>query len=278
MSAGISSATEFIRDAVKLHLASVYSNPPIKCDEVVDDKLGWVPTLNCVVSNQHMLIEASEKPYPEILRMRRAEMVEVQAPIAAYSACPEEAYAQNQKDAADLAAHGFGLFTVDAAGGVTCKFHAIPIAQHIPESQIRDDMEGFPSPHKRAVRECFDLYKRNAPAGVALIAEQLEGMILKAAKDAAKKGWITRSQSREALASVLVHMQAAPQFNNADTILSATRAFVQRYRNTAHHIPKNKKQAYRKYKDCRHAFLDGLRTMRDFRDAVKALGLSGGLA
>ena len=275
MASGISSATAFLRDAVKQHLLTTYSNPPIKCDEVVDQSLGWVPTVSCAVNNQLMLVECSEKPYPEILRMRRAEMVEVEAPIAAYAACPEEAYASNQKEAADLGLHGFGLFTVDAAGNVTCKFHAIPIAQHIPESQFRADIDGLPALHKRRARECFDLFKHNAPAGVANLAEQLEGLIMRAAKDAAKKGWITKAQSKGTLASVLIALQSANQFNNADTVISAARMFVSRYRNVAHHVPKNKKQAYRKYRDCRHAFLDGLRNMRDFKDAMKSLGLSG---
>jgi hypothetical protein len=275
--AGISSATDFIRASVKQYLLSTYSNPPIKCDEVVDPKLGWVPTISCPVNNQLMLIEASEKPYPEILRMRRAEMAEVPAPIAAYAACPEEAYTQNQRDAADLALHGFGLFTVDAAGNVTAKFPAIPIAQHIPESQFKDDVEGLPQVHKRRARECFDLYKHNAPAGVANLAELLEGLIMRAAKDAARKGWITKAQAKGRLASVLVALQGASQFNNADTVISAARMFVQRYRNPAHHVPKDKKSAFRKYRDCRHAFLDGLRNMRDFKDAMKAIGLSGGI-
>jgi hypothetical protein len=223
-----------------------------------------------------MLIEASERPYPEILRMRRAEMVEIPAPIAAYAACPEEAYTQNQKEAADLALHGFGLFTVDALGNVTAKFPAIPIAQHIPESQFKADVDGLPAPHKRKARECFDLYKHNAPAGVANLAEQVEGLVMRAGKDAAKKTWITNAQAKDTLANVLVNLQGSGKFNNADTVLSAARMYVQRYRNAAHHVPKNKKQAYRKYRDCRHAFLDGLRTMRDFTDAMKALGLSGG--
>jgi len=272
---GISSATEFIRSSVKKYLISTYSNPPVKCDEVVDQTLGWVPTISCLVNNQLMLIEASEKPYPEILRMRRAEMVEVPAPIAAYAACPEEAYAQNQREAADLALHGFGLFTVDASGNVTAKFPAIPIAQHIPESQFKDDVEGLPALHKRKARECFDLYRHNAPAGVANLAEQVEGLIVRAGRDAAKKGWITAAQSKDSLANLLVSLQGAAQFKNADTVLSAARMYVQRYRNVAHHVPKNKKQAYRKYRDCRHAFLDGLRTMRDFKDAMNSLGLSG---
>lgn len=274
--AGISSSTDFIRSSVRQYLVSTYSNPPIKCDEEVDPKLGWTPTISCAVNKQLMLIEASETPYPEILRIRRAEMVEVPAPIAAYAACPEEAYAQNQKDAAALALHGFGLFTVDASGNVTAKFPAIPIAQHIPESQFKDDVAELPAPHKRRAKECFDLYKHNAPAGVANLAEQLEALIMRAAKDAAKKGWITNAQANGNLANVLISLQGATQFNSADTVIGAARVYVQRYRNPSHHVPKNKKQAHRKYRDCRHGFLDGLRNMQDFKDQMKSLGLSGG--
>ena len=273
--AGISSASDFIKLSVKQYLISTYSNPPVKCDEEVDPKLGWTPTINCSVNNQLMLIEASEKPYPEILRMRRAEMSEVPAPIAAYAACPEEAYAQNQKEAADLARHGFGLFTVDAAGNVTAKFAAIPIAQHIAESQFKADLEGLPPVHKRRAKECFDLYKHNAPAGVANLAELLEALVMRAARDAAKKGWITNAQAKDTLANVLVSLQGAAQFKSADTVLGAVRMYVQRYRNPAHHAPRNRKEAYRKYRDCRHAFLDGLRNMRDFTDQMKSLRLSG---
>jgi hypothetical protein len=273
---GISSATDFLRAAVMQYLAINYSNPPMKCDESIDAALRWVPTISCSVNHQLMLIEVSEKPYPEILRMRRAEMAEVLAPIAAYAACPEEAYSADQREALDLRLHGFGLFTVDRQGLVTCKFPAIPIAQHIPEIQFRTDIDGLPAIHKRNAKECFDLYKVNAPAGVASIAEQLEAMVMRAARDALKKGWIKKDKARGPLASVLLALQSCPNLKNADTTISTLRAFVSKYRNAAHHPPKNKKQSFIKYRDCRHGFLDGLRHMRDFRDALRQAGLSGG--
>jgi hypothetical protein len=277
MAGGISSATDFLQTAARSYLASAYANPPIGSGDVIDSALGWIPTLNCYVNNQLMLIEASEKPYPAIFRMRRAEMAEVEAPIAVYCICPEEAYAKAQSEASDLEKHGYGLFTVNAAGQVTCKFPAIPIAQHIPDSQYKSDTNSLPPPLKRRMKECFDLYKRNSPAGVSNVSEVVEGLIMRAAKDAVKKTWITNAQSKGALANVLIAMQAAPQFSNADTVLGGARLFVSRYRNNSHHFPKNKKQAFRKYKDCRHAFLEGIRTIVDLRDAMRALGLSGGI-
>ena len=51
--------------------------------------------------------------------------------------------------------------------------------------------------------------------------------------------------------------------------------FVKECRNLTHHWPKNKKAAHKKYADCRHHFLDGLRTIQAFRTAMKAEGLTG---
>ena len=50
--------------------------------------------------------------------------------------------------------------------------------------------------------------------------------------------------------------------------------FVKECRNLTHHWPKNKKAAHKKYADCRHHFLDGLRTIQAFRTAMKAEGLT----
>lgn len=275
MADGLSSGAAALCDAIEAHLKANYASPPTKRDVPVVRDLAWVPTLQCFLNNQVLLIEVSERPYPEIFRMRRTEMEDVEQPIAVYAACPEEVYAQNQKDAADLAKDGFGLFTIAADGSVTCKVTTIPIAQRISDKHFATDIANLPAGLKRRARECFDLYKHGAPAGVSSLAETLEGMVVKAAKDAKRKGWITGREASGNLANVLVALQGCAQLNGADTIIGAARIFVQRYRNTSAHFPKKKKDAYRKYRDCRHAFLDGLRHMQDFRDAMRAAGLSG---
>ena len=98
MAEGITSASDFLRDAVKNYLNESYDKPPIKEDEEIDSELGWVPTLSCPINNHIMVIEASEKVYPLIFRMRHAEMAQVQIPMAVYCVCPEEAYLQSQKE------------------------------------------------------------------------------------------------------------------------------------------------------------------------------------
>jgi hypothetical protein len=209
--------------------------------------------------------------------MRRAEMAEVERPIAVYCVCPEEAYLDDQREANNLARHGFGLFTVNSSGEAIKKFAAIPIAQHINETDYNSDVKGLPAKVKREVKSCFETYQGNSPAGVASISELVEGMVMKAAKDAAKKDWIKNSDAKAALAAVLQTLKGLPQFKNAEIKLSGAGAFVSRYRNTAHHFPKNQKQAHRKYRDCRHGFLEGVRILQDLQSAFKDAGLGGSL-
>jgi len=277
MNDGISSATDFLRDAAKSYLNAHYDNPPMKQDEEVHSELGWRPTLHCSINNHVMVIEASEKVYPGIFRMRRADMAEVQVPMAVYCVCPEEAYLQDQREAQNLEKHGFGLFTVNSAGQATKKFAAIPIAQHITENDYNEDVKRLPATVKRMAKASFETYKGNSPSGVASLSEVVEGMVMKAAKDAWKKGWMTKAEATGALANVLLKMKAVSAFNNADAALSSAQAFVSRYRNASHHFPKNRKQAHVKYRDCRHGFLEGLRILQSMHDAMRATGLTGTL-
>lgn len=275
MTDGISSATDFLRNSVKNYLNTNYGNPSMKQDEEVHPELSWRPTLHCLINNHVMVIEASEKVYPAIFRMRRAEMAEVQVPIAVYCVCPEEAYLRDQREAQNLEKHGFGLFTVNAAGQATKKFPAIPIAQHITENDYNEDVKRLPATIKRMAKTSFETYKSNSPAGVASLSEVVEGMVIKAAKDAVKKGLMTKADAKGPLASVLLKMKGIRAFNNADAALSSAQAFISRYRNASHHFPKNIKQAHVKYRDCRHGFLEGIRILQSLNDAMKAAGMTG---
>ena len=277
MAEGITSGDSFLRIAMKNYLNESYDKPPIKEDEDIASELRWVPTLNCPINNHLMLIEASEKVYPLMLKLRRAAMAEVQIPIAVYCVCPEEAYLKDQKEALDLERHGFGLFIVNSNGKAVKKFPAIPIAQHITENDYNSDVKRLPPTVKRMAKASFDTYRGNSPAGVASLSEIVEGMIFKAAKEAAKKAWMTNADAKGTLDSVLVKMKVVSQFNNASGVLSSAQSFISNYRNASHHFPKNKKQAHTKYRDCRHGFLDGLRHLQSISDAMKSTGLSGSI-
>jgi len=126
--------------------------------------------------------------------------------------------------------------------------------------------------------EAFDRYVHSPPTGVADIAEVLEGFILKAGREAAKKNWIKSNDARPgAPAATLDAMQVASQFGASMAAIGSVRFFVAEYRNTSHHFPKNAEQAATKYRECRHAFLDGLKRVNAFRNSMKDRGLSGSI-
>ena len=192
---GISSGTQFLQESARAYLKDLYNNPPIRSALEAKLGLGWDPSFVCSLNNHTLVCEASEEVYPLILRLRRAEMEEVQSPISVYCVCTEEAYVVDQDKVADLRRHGFGLFVVNDAGQVTEKFAANPIVQFISETQFLADVKPLSARLKRRCRESFDLYRQNSPAGVSHLSEVIEGQVMKAAKEAAAKGWITRAES-----------------------------------------------------------------------------------
>ena len=105
----------------------------------------------------------------------------------------------------------------------------------------------------------------------------VEGLGIQAAKDAAAKGWITNAQANGPIAAALDAMYTAQECKNARGAIGGLRHYIQTYRNLSHHWPKNKKKAFEKYAECRHAFLDGIRQMVQFRQAMRNIALSGNL-
>jgi hypothetical protein len=199
-------------------------------------------------------------------------------PIEVYCGCPEEAYLANQSDAKRLITHGFGLVTVAEDGRVHRRSGCIPLIQRIAEQEFKNEVRTLPPVIKRRLVEAFERYNNSAPTGVADVAEVLEGFILKAGREAAKKGWIDAKAAKPGQpAATLDALQAAPQFIASMAAVGSVRGYVAEYRNTSHHFPKNEAQAARKYRECRHAFLDGLKRVCSFRNSMRDRGLSGGI-
>ena len=277
-STGLTSADAFLIASARTYFANSYQNPVINVGVPIDRSLGWVPTLSFRVHDHLTLIgEVSETPYPLILSLRRSNLINLDVPVSVYSICPEESYLRNQADYKRLIADGFGLVTVDADGFAQRRFAAIPLIQQITEVEFNADIRGLPSKLRGRLAESFDRYRHSAPTGAADIAEVMEGLVLKAGRDAVAKGWINAGQARPGSpAQTLAAMQAAPQCNNIAAALAAVQAYISMYRNLNHHFPKDRRQAAKKYRDCRHGFLEGLKKIVFFREQVRKIGLSGG--
>jgi len=273
----LTSGAGILADAAYEHLRQVYQGIRISRGASIDSKVNWAPTLSLKL-NAHkvLLVEVSETPYPQIFRMRRQDIMNLEVPISVYAVCPEDAYLQQQALAKELIADGYGLFTVDLNGQVQKRSSATPLIQQIVEPEFRALVKSLPTPGRTRLAEAFEHYKDDPPLGVSDITEVAEGIVLRAGRDAVKKGWLVKASVRPgAPAETLKAMQAAAQFNNAAGAVGAVQGYISVYRNAAHHAPKNSKQASIKYRACRHAFLEGLHKIPEFRAAMRQLGLSG---
>ncbi len=280
MAAGeLSSGTTFLVNSAKKYFEVTFQGPQIHLESPVDSTLNWIPALHFKL-NDHLTViaEASETPYPLIFSLRRQDVIRLQQPVAIYCICPEESYLHDQSASKRLIADGYGLITIASDGSAQKRASCIPLIQQITDEEFLADIRNLPRKFRTRLAEAFDRYKFNAPSGVADIAEVFEGLVLKAGRDGVKRTWLPAWEVRPgAPARTLQAMTASPQFQNTRAAIGAAEAFISMYRNTSHHFPKNAKQAATKYRDCRHGFLEGLKKLVFFRDAVKSIGLTGGL-
>lgn len=276
---GITTGSDFLLNAARVFITQTWQPKTIYINRPVHKDL-WIPSLS-FAQNKHKLViaEASDNPYPKILQMRHAAILSLDMPIAVYSVCPERAFLKNQADAKELLRDGYGLLTVDDLGAVTPRRLASPLIQLIPMFERDNAMKEIPKGLRARMAESFIKYENDPPSGTADIAEFMEALVLKAGRDAYKKGWIDKKFTHAGKpAETLKAMQQASQFGAAAAPIGAVQNYISSYRNVAHHAPKNAKQAAQKYRDCRHAFLEGVRTIPRFRAAMRNAGLSGSIA
>ena len=79
------------------------------------------------------------------------------------------------------------------------------------------------------------------------------------------------------MAGALDALYNAKQFKNVRGAIGGARSYISAYRNPGHHWPRNTKKAYEKYAACRHAFLEGIKQIQRFREAMRSVSLSGNL-
>jgi len=275
---GLTSGAPFLAGAARKYFVdvfqcSIHENIPIA------PAVNWAPALQFKI-HEHLTVvaEASENPYPIIFRLRHTDVLKLQDPIAIYCVCPEEAYLKNQADAKALMADGYGLLTVAADGSVQKRSGCIPLIQQITEKEFAGEIADLPLRLRRRLSESFERYQSSAPSGTADVAEVMEGLVLRAGRDAVKKGWIASIAAKPGKpADTLTAMQASPQCKTHAAALGAAQGYISMYRNLSHHFPKDKKQAAKKYRDCRHGFIEGLKKIAFLRESLRKLGLSGRL-
>ena len=276
---GLTPGHGFLLKAAQTCFAGRYGNPTMYFEKSLSPKLKWVPAMRFKIHRHiNVFVEPSDDgPYPRIVAMKHAEVSSYPEPIAIYCVCQQAAIAtvRGQKDLRLLQELGFGLVTVDPEGEARVLFPAIPLVQVIPEASFKQQLMGLPRSMKQAVSEAFEDYRAKPVNGVKTLSELVESMIKKAGQDSSMRGGISRAQSRNTPAGVLDALH--DQYPQARAAIGGARNFMNKYRNLTHHSPRNKMDAYKKYADCKHHFLEGLSTIHAFRAAMKKAGLTGNL-
>lgn len=279
--AELTSGAEFLHDAAYNFFKDIYQVPNLHVSSELHKDLSWTPSLRFVVQGHiHVFVEFSEdSPYPRILRMRHPDVLQFPEPIAVYSVCPEQVVLDpaNQKDIRDMEDHGYGLVMVDQSGVVRRRFTAVPLAQVISNADYKAQLHGLSQKQKQRIAQAYEDYKNKPSTGVTTLTEVVEGLATQAAKEAAKKGWIANAKAKSSIANALDAMFECEQCKNTRAAIGGIRAYIANYRNMSHHWPKNKKKAKQRYTECRIGFVDGISQMRNFRNAMKSIGLSGNL-
>ncbi len=277
MNSGLATGDALLIDGAKGFFDSQFADPAVHTNEAIDDRLLWTPSMYFRATH-HLVVaaEVSETPYPAILRLRHAEVMAFQEPIAVYCVCPEDVYLrkESQPDVRLLRAHGYGLITVDAEGNATKRHGCIPLIQFITDTDFQQQIDGLPKKWRARLSESYEKYLVNAVSGVQDVSEVLEGLALSAAKGAARKRWATASLASQGLADMLDGLSGIPECKSARAAIGGVRSYVKQYRNPSHHYPRNKKEAVKKYRGAQHGFRDGIRQIHSFRAAMAGIGLN----
>lgn len=274
---GLTTSDNFLTDAGAEYFNNIYENPSIKYSEVIDRNLSWTPSLH-FRANKFITIaaEVSETPYPAILRLTHSNIIDIHMPISVYCICPEEVYLQQnkQREVKALKSHGYGLMTVDSGGVATKRFGCIPLVQHIPETELNGAIKSLPKVLRVRIKQSYESYNNNSVSGVKDLSEILEELIIVAGKKAARSNCINSNVINGPVANILDALLQCSQCNRAAAAIGGARSYISDYRNTVHHTPKSKQQAYRKYVDCLHGFREGLRRIISFKAAMRESGFN----
>ena len=278
---GLISGEEFLLNAAQKLFEDRYEKPKMHFNEQLHRDLPWTPALRFTIHESiNIFVEPSEtEPYPRILKLKKDDVYRFSQPIAIYSVCPEDMISKSaQRSERNLLQdQGFGLITVDPNGHARSMFSAIPLIQVISQADFKKEIHGLSHKIRQRVSEAFDDYCNKPVNGVKSLSEVIEGLVTQAGNDVVRKGCLSKKQLGSGVAEALDALYNVQQYKNIRAAIGGARSHISVYRNLSHHWPKNKRKAHEKYGNCRHAFLDGIKQIQQFREAMKSVGLSGNL-
>ena len=273
-----------VGNPVHKFLKNKYGAAGLKIEEPFSDKVRWSPTIQIKTSSSELLlVEVSETIYPPMLSVWQAGIVneEPNRAIKVYQACSYDAFQKDKdKNVRKLKTHGFGLVTVDEAGGVEVQFHGAVLSQHIPSESFEERVKKLPSDVKSALSNAFEVYRTNANQGLQHAGQVVEALVRQLAEHAHKKGWLAKYNDSKPAADLIdsLYESKAKELVDQRACLGGARQFMKSGRNPSSHPAKSKRQAQSKALNVRSGFESALAVCRDLCAARTAVNLRKKLA
>jgi hypothetical protein len=246
-----------------------------KCDAEIESEISWKPTIQVKSGVKIIAVEVEDKLYPEILKIAAHDIRHSETPIVVYQACSLEAYQSDRKQQTirKLQSHGFGIITVDELGTVLIQHKAVPLLQHISDTEFEAHLKGLTPKLRVAFREAHNSYLTDPGQGLQAAGQIVEAQVKGMAKALSRKGLSINPNA--ATANIIDKMyaeQSLQEYRGAG--MGGTRDFVKEYRNVASHPAKRAKDAAEKLRKCREGFLQALALSKKLRAIAKSESLN----
>jgi hypothetical protein len=251
-----------------------YGGRGLTVDQPIHGGIAWRPTF-WLKPNAAMIIgvEVSDKLYPEVLRGAAHDVSKFDFPVAVILACPLEVYVGDKKQVivSQLRNHGFGIITVDDSGGAVSQHPCLPLAQHVSEKELEDELRGLTRTLKVAFRDAHATYRTNVGQGLQEAGQIVEAIIIALASQSVRAGYASAALKNKTPAGIIDELYPQTRFQNHRAALGGARKFVKKYRNTASHPAQSAKDAIAKIRACRTGLIEAAGIARDLQEMMKKM-------
>jgi hypothetical protein len=267
---------KIVAERALAHCRQQFGGNGLVTEQGISTTISWRPSFICHPTSRSIVgVEVTDILYPEILKVAAHDInLYDDVPIAVYQACSLDAYQKDPKQIRVnlLRQDGIGIITVDEDGLAVIQHSSVPLAQHIPESKLENEIRTLTDKLKVCFRAAYKTYLTNIGQGLQQAGQIVEAIVLSMDSQAAKKGDIRAGSARRPLADVIDGLYQENKFRDHRAALGAARSFIKEFRNTASHPAKTAKQATEKMRMCRDGFHEAIGTSVKLHKVFQAMG------
>lgn len=252
-----------------------YGGRNLKIQKEISPDIPWRPSYHIKPKRSLIIaVEVSELLYPEILKIAARPIIDYEYPIKVYLVCPLSIYTADKdlRKVNELKNDGFGIITVDDNRTAIFQHNCIPLAQHIKEKKLDEELRGLSPTIKTRFRSSYITYRANEGQGLQDASQIVESLIDSIVNSAVTRGQLNNSVISIPLASKVDELYTSNNFRDSRAVLGSVRGFVNEYRNIASHPPGSAREAMEKIKKCKDGFQESIRLSKKLCDIAKRRG------